>query len=111
MENLSEITYFNTYLNTGISLDTAFVYRVCAYNTAGNSGYSNEFLATDRWKGIANGVWTNGANWNGGTAPGSSTYVIISQSNVSLLTPASSSDCFTSGASYASGAAGVASVG
>jgi len=34
------------YSNTGLSASTAYTYRVYAYNTAGNSGYSNEASAT-----------------------------------------------------------------
>ncbi|MCX6267339.1 MAG: fibronectin type III domain-containing protein [Bacteroidetes bacterium] len=67
-----------TFSDTGLSLDTAYVYRVCAFNPAGNSGYSNEALATDRWVGTSGSVWTNDANWSAGVAPGTAVYVTIS---------------------------------
>jgi hypothetical protein len=68
----------NTFNNTVLSLDTAFIYRVCAFNTAGNSSYSNESMASDRWTGFAGQDWVDGANWNAGAGPGSRAYVTIS---------------------------------
>jgi len=35
-----------TYNNTGLTASTAYYYRVCASNTAGNSAYSNTASAT-----------------------------------------------------------------
>ncbi len=35
-----------TYSNTGLAAGTTYYYRVRAYNAAGNSGYSNEVMAT-----------------------------------------------------------------
>ncbi|MEW6181940.1 MAG: stalk domain-containing protein [Bacillota bacterium] len=35
-----------SYLNTGLSPSTQYYYKVCAYNAAGNSDYSNEANAT-----------------------------------------------------------------
>ncbi len=70
-------TDVNTFNDPGVSLDTAHIYRVCAFNSAGNSGYSNEVLATDCWTGAGDTDWTNGANWSAGVIPDTAAYVTI----------------------------------
>lgn len=67
----------SAFSNTLLQLDTAYVYRVCATNTAGSSGYSNESLATESWKGLLNSDWNNSSNWAAGVVPGVMTYVTI----------------------------------
>jgi hypothetical protein len=67
--------------NNGLLLDTAYCYRVCAYSAAGNSGYSNESLATDRWTGTGSADWDDGANWAAGIGPDTLSYVTISPSS------------------------------
>ena len=67
-----------SFTNTGVAPDTAHSYRVYAYNASGNSAYSNEILATDRWTGTVSTDWTNGNNWAAGKVPAGTTYVIVS---------------------------------
>ncbi len=71
----------STFSNTAISLDTAYVYRVCAVNTAGNSGYSNESMATNQWTGTTDSDWSNGNNWAAGVMPDTVAYVTIAPSS------------------------------
>jgi hypothetical protein len=53
-----------SYLNTGLSASTTYTYRVRAYNSAGNSGYSNpSIVTTDAVQSTAPGI----------TAPSTST--------------------------------------
>jgi C1A family cysteine protease len=39
-------TGVKSYSNSGLTANTPYTYRVCAYNSAGNSGYSNSAAAT-----------------------------------------------------------------
>ncbi len=68
----------NTYSTSSISLDTSYMYRVCAFNAAGNSAWSNEAIATNRWTGSMSSDWENGSNWEANVIPDTATYVTIS---------------------------------
>lgn len=69
-----------SYSDTGLSSAVAYAYRVCAFSAAGNSGYSNQVMATNIWTGPISSEWTNGANWLAGASPETTAYVTIAVS-------------------------------
>ncbi len=76
-------TSFN---DTGLSASTSYTYRVRAYNTAGNSGYSNEASATTSAGGnttvdifVAEDAYVRGGS-NASTNYGSATTLVVKES-------------------------------
>ena len=65
-------TGVTSYSNTGLTTSTTYYYRVCAYNSAGNSGYSNTASATTQ-----SGVTVP-------TAPSNLTATAVSSSQINL---------------------------
>lgn len=61
------------YTDTGLSAGQGYVYRVCAYNTAGNSAYSNEATG-----------WTQSVALTAPSAPSGLTARAISSSRIDL---------------------------
>lgn len=75
-----------TFNDTGLSASTSYTYRVRAYNTAGNSGYSNEASATTPAGGnttvdifVAEDAYTRGGS-NASTNYGSATTLVVKES-------------------------------
>jgi hypothetical protein len=65
-----------TYTNL-TSLDTAHIYRVCAFSFAGNSAFSNEVLANNCWSGSISNDWANPNNWLTSSIPDTIAYITI----------------------------------